>query len=133
MAFSGREQEAVIALVEAVSKTPAAIAALPADAARELKILARRVNSMRRQSKRDPERAEGNQRSISFSFVGRDKWRRKKRWKKYPDQMVLDARTMRANEYTYTEISDALFRDYKIRVPWITVRDWVQFFYRSSR
>lgn len=49
---------------------------------------------------------------------------------KYPAKMVEDARAMRKNGYFYKEIAAALEKEYGITVPWITVRDWVNYYYR---
>ena len=51
---------------------------------------------------------------------------------KYPAKMVEDARAMRKNGYYYKEVAAALEKEYGIQVPWITVRDWVCFYYRVS-
>jgi hypothetical protein len=53
-----------------------------------------------------------------------------KRFCKYPFQMVLDARAMRANGYFYKEIAAALEKTHGMKVPWITVRDWTNYYHR---
>lgn len=64
--------------------------------------------------------------------------KRTRRPTKYPYHMVEDARAMRANGYLYTEIASALAQHYAEelrrigveKIPWITVRDWTQCYYR---
>lgn len=56
--------------------------------------------------------------------------RRTKRPCGYPFEMVECARKLRGFGFTYREISDELQHKYGRPVPWITVRDWVCFFYR---
>ncbi len=59
---------------------------------------------------------------------------------KYPPQMIKDARVMRENGYFYSEIATALatlYRDEMNKIgidsiPWITVRDWTNYYYRVS-
>lgn len=58
--------------------------------------------------------------------------RKTARWVRYPYQMVIDARAMRANQYTYREIADALNREFSTDVGVGTVRDWTTGGYRMT-
>ncbi|NKF21560.1 hypothetical protein [Solimonas marina] len=51
----------------------------------------------------------------------------------YPFEMVEYARKLRGFEFTYKEISAELQHKFKRPVPWITVRDWVNSYYRMRR
>ncbi|ULQ47410.1 hypothetical protein JN531_003795 [Flagellatimonas centrodinii] len=63
----------------------------------------------------------------------RRRGKRQRHQAKYPIEMVEDAKVMRANEYTYAEIAEALYQLYGKRVHVMTVRDWVCGYYRALR
>lgn len=119
------EQELVESVLRAVAKSPVAMASLDAMAAKNAKRLLRRLS---RELALPVEEKPGNQLKLYYSFMPRNKQRRRGavKWARYPMSMVEDARAMRANEYTYKEIAAALKTAHKIEVPWITVRDWTQ-------
>lgn len=60
---------------------------------------------------------------------------------KYPTEMVIEARTIylateklpKADRWTYQDIADAINAKFKTAVHWVTIRDWVQYYYRASR
>lgn len=138
------DQERAAGIVVSVSRSPAALAALPYSATVEIKQILRKLSKPAPVTKGGSRAWDGqrrhraisqaaNQTAINFCFVGRSAKRKERGWKRYPFKMVEDARAMRANGYTYVEISNALFLEHKIRVPWITIRDWTQHYYRTSR
>lgn len=60
---------------------------------------------------------------------------------KYLTEMVMEARTIylatenlpKVDRWTYQDIADAINAKFKTAVHWVTVRDWVQYYYRASR
>jgi hypothetical protein len=81
---------------------------------------------------------EGEQAPIILTFRPMFRSRASQRPCKYPFEMVNDARLMRQNGYEYKEIAQALSQLYRKQlrligvdiIPWITVRDWTQHYYR---
>lgn len=138
--FSAHEQEAVAEIIATVSRSPAALAALPPATAAEFKKIMRKLSmpicvrsGKSNAASGSDTRTERGQLNISFSYVKKGRRRADRKWRKYPFEMVMDARAMRENGYTYVEIAIALKLEYGIPVPWITVRDWTNHYYRASR
>lgn len=58
---------------------------------------------------------------------------RRKRWAKYPYEMVEEARRLRiVKGWTYRDIAETLNHRHGTSVNWITVRDWTSQFYRVT-
>lgn len=82
-----------------------------------------------------PQAPRAAQLSLDLRVVSQHRRRgeRRRPQAKYPREMVEDALVMRANEYTYKEIKEALYQLYGKRVHEMTVRDWVCGYYRVLR
>jgi hypothetical protein len=129
------QRDFVARLVRAVLSEQRILQKFDAQLARDLKQACRAIRDADRDEKK---REDDETRQLKLCFQdrkrGKQNWtvfnRRTRRKCKYHFQMVNDARAMRANGYEYKEIAAALEREHGIRVPWITVRDWVQCYYR---
>lgn len=75
-------------------------------------------------------RARARQRPLKFPppYVNRAN----RRPCQYPFEMVEYARKLRSWGFFYREISEELEHRFGRRVPWLTVRDWVQYVIRVS-
>ncbi|MES2488536.1 MAG: hypothetical protein V4607_02005 [Pseudomonadota bacterium] len=116
-------------LLLSVSANPAALADLSPD---QVQLLKQAVLRARRGLKESLELSAVPQ--LALELPPQKKWKNQSRSTrrscKYPYKMIEDARKMRGNGYFYKEIAAALEKEYGIKVPWITVRDWVNYYYR---
>lgn len=91
------------------------------------------LRTLRRKFRRsEPIIAAVAQLSIDFSEKWKFRSRGTRRPAKFPFEIVLYARKLRGFGFEYHEISQEIGHKFKAKVPWITVRDWVNFFYRVS-
>lgn len=85
---------------------------------------------LRRRVRRSPRVAV--QLAIEYSFGWRFRSRGTRRPAKYPFEMVTYARKLRGFGFFYREIAEEILNKFKVKVPWITVRDWTNAYYRMS-
>ncbi|MGH8443830.1 MAG: hypothetical protein ACREVL_01130 [Solimonas sp.] len=117
-------------LLLSVSANPAALAALDRE---QVQLLKQAVLRARRAVPAPPPMFAAGQLALDLQ-PPREKFghrnRKSRRRCKYPFPMIENARAMRQNGYYYKEIAAALEKHYGMAVPWITVRDWVNYYYR---
>lgn len=71
--------------------------------------------------------------AIKYSFAWNIRSKGTRRPAKYPFEMVEYARKLRGFGFFYREIADEIRSKFRVTVPWITIRDWTNLYYRCSK